>query len=305
MLGIPIGKKTKAAKRLLIAWYRILIIRKRTIKMKKMATKVTVQAGKFIFTKVTAQKKEKGQVNKRGKKKNPTAEEVMQHNQRYAERDLSIKLHHNFGPKDLHIVLTYSGKEPTKEEAKKYIEKFKRQLANLYKKQGLELKWIEATEYKNKRIHHHFVVSYIGDVFKIADIWPHGYVRPTRLDDSGDYRKLAAYLIKETSKTFRDADAFSKRRYNCSRTVKAPDAREEVVSIQQVFEAKATKGYQVDQDTIYKGVNLATDRPYIEYIQVALEAEPRAYKRGRKIKYKKEKYIAFEEEEQQMLFDIE
>lgn len=272
--------------------------------MKKTALRVTLQVGKLMFTKVTTKRKEKGQQNKRGKKKNPTSEEVMAHNQRYAERDLSIKLHANFGPGDLHLVLTYSGEEPSKDQAKKNLEKFKRQLAKLYKDQDVPLKWIEVTEYENKRIHHHFVVSQIADVFKIADIWPHGYVRPTRLDDTGDYRKLAAYLIKETSKTFRNPDAFAKRRYHCSRTVKVPDARVEEVSIEQVFEPKATKGYQIDQDTVYRGINLATDRPYIEYIQLAIDEEPKLYKRGKKIKYQKERFIAFELEEEQMLFDV-
>ena len=272
--------------------------------MKKTAMKVTIQVGKLIFTKVTTKRKEKGQQNKRGKKKNPTSEEVMAHNQRYAERDLSIKLHANFGPGDLHLVLTYSGEEPSKEQAKKNLEKFKRQLSKLYKENGLNLKWIEVTEYENKRIHHHFVVNRIPDVFKISEIWPHGYVRPTKLDDSGDYRKLAAYLIKETSKTFRSPDAFAKRRYHCSRTITVPDARIEEVSIEQVFEPRATKGYEIDQDTVYKGVNLITDRPYIEYIQLALDEEPKKYKRGKKIKYKKEKFIAFEPEEKQMLFEI-
>lgn len=272
--------------------------------MKKAALKITLQAGKLIFTKVTTKKREKGQLNKRGKKKNPTSEEVMAHNQRYAERDLSIKLHANFGPGDLHLVLTYSGEEPSKEQAKKNLEKFKRQLAKLYKAQDIPLKWIEVTEYENKRIHHHFVVSKFNDVFKIADIWPHGYVRPTRLDDTGDYRKLAAYLIKETSKTFRNPDAFAKRRYHCSRTVTVPNARVEEVSIEQVFEPKATKGYQIDQDTIYKGINLITDRLYIEYIQLALDEEPKKYKRGKQVKYRKEKYISFVPEEEQMIFEL-
>ena len=268
--------------------------------MKTVARKVTVQAGIFLFSKITGRKKD---IQKeRAPKSKPSSKDVIAINDKNAERDLSIKLHANFGSGDIHAVLTYSGDEPSMEQAKKNLDKFKRDLSKLYKKHCIDNKWIEVTEYKNKRIHHHFILKKVA-MEEIVKIWPHGFVRPTWLDNTGDYRKLVSYLIKETSKTFREPDAFAKRRYHCSRAVKAPDAREEEVSIQQLFEPKANKGYQIDQDSVWKGINPATDRPYIEFIQIALD-EPKPYKRGKKRKYQKEKFISYiPEEEQCSLFD--
>ena len=128
------------------------------------------------------------------------------------------------------------------------------------------------------------------DPAKIAEIWEHGYIHTSHLDKTGDWRALADYLIKETSKTFRKADTFSKRRYKTSRSVVSPDIRVEEVSIRQIFEAKATKGYYIDQESIWQGINPDTDRPYLEFVQVSLDSNPyKKYKRGRKRKYKKDR----------------
>lgn len=264
----------------------------------KAAIKETIQAGILLYTRIkTNGKKEKG---KRAKKQKPSSAEVMRRNDEYARRDFSIKLHHNFGPGDLHVVFTYADDAPSQEQAKKNLTKLKRDLSKLYKKLGVELKWMEVTEYENKRIHHHFVLSAIP-VEELTKIWPHGFVRPAWLDDTRRYEKLADYLLKETQKTFRNPDAFSKRRYHCSRTVKAPDVRVEEVSANQLFEPKPNKGYYIDADTIHKGINPVTDRPYIEFVQVALD-EPRPYRRGKKRKYRKDHIPWTPEEEQQSLF---
>lgn len=264
----------------------------------KAAIKETVQAGIFLFTRIKPNgKKEK---RERRKKSNPSSAEVMRRNEEYAKRDFSIKLHHNFGPGDLHVVFTYSGEAPSQEQAQKNLAKLKRDLSKTYKKLGLELKWMEVTEYENKRIHHHFILSAVP-VEELVKIWPHGFVRPAWLDNTGNYSKLADYLLKETSKTFREPDAFAKRRYHCSRTVKAPDVRVEEVSANQLFVPKANKGYYIDEDTIHKGINPVTDRPYIEFVQVAID-EPRPYKRGKKRKYRKDHIPWTPEEEQQSLW---
>ena len=70
----------------------------------------------------------------------------------------------------------------------------------------------------------------------------------------------------------------------------SPDVRVEEVSIRQLFEAKATKGYYIDHESIWQGINPDTDRPYLEFVQVSLDSNPyKKYRRGRKRKYKKER----------------
>lgn len=235
-------------------------------------------------------------------KKNPTKENVEKINYKLALKDLNIKLHHNFKSGDLHVSLTYSGEEPSKEEVKKRLDNFKRKLRTLYKKEAVHLKWIEVTEYENKRIHHHFILSYI-EPSKIAEIWEHGYIHTSHLDKTGDWRALADYLIKETSKSFRKEQAFSKRRYKTSRSVVAPDIRVEEVSMTQLFEPKPTKGYYIDKDSVWQGINPDTDKPYMEFVQINLDSNPyKKYKRGKKKKYKKERIKLTS---QQIMLDIQ
>ncbi len=251
-----------------------------------LAIKETIVAGNLIFNKVTTKKKNRLKGGRK-KKFQPTSISVEKLNQYYSEKDLNIKLHHNFKPGDLHIVFTYSGKEPTKEEAKKKLKKLKRDLAKLYKKHGQVLKWIEATEYENKRIHHHMVISYIEPSL-IQEIWQSGYIRSSYLDHTGDWRKLSSYIIKETSKTFRLDEGFSKKRFRCSRTIANPNVKIEEVSTLQLIEPRATRGYYIDKNSIFQGVNPETNKPYVEFIQISLAQPLAAYRKGRKRKYKKE-----------------
>lgn len=249
-------------------------------------------AGSTIFVKVKQGRKKRTPGEKRQQREKATPEDIEKINQKNAERILAILINYNFKCGDLHIVLTYSGEEPSKEQAKKNLEKFKRDLAKLYREKELSLKWVTATEYENKRIHHHIVCSGGVDIIDIAKIWPHGFIRPTYLDKTGDYRKLASYLIKETSKTFRKTDAVSRRRYNCSRSIERPEPKKEAVSSSQLVEPKPVQGYYIDQDSIYCGKNPICGRPYIEYVMVSLTEEPRIKKwnRGKKTKLRSESY---------------
>lgn len=286
-------------KKSLLTRYRILIIRK--VDKMKSAVREMIQVGNLILTKVSMKKNTKNK-SKRRKKENLTSEEVMKNNEKNSLKDFTVKLHHNFKPGDIHAVFTYSGTEPSKEEANKKLDKLKRDLKKLYQKNNLELKWLEVTEYKNKRIHHHLVLSKI-DVYELAKIWPHGFVRPTYLDNTKDWRKLANYLIKETSKTFREPDAFAKRRFHASRTITNPNIKEQEVSIVQVLEPKANKGYYIDQDSVIKSENLFTRKPYIEFVQIANDT-PINLRAGKRKKYKKEKLHKPTADEQLGIFEI-
>lgn len=166
---------------------------------------------------------------KRATRSNPTVEEVEKVNKRNSERTLQIKLHNNFEPGDHHDVLTHRGPAPTVEEAQERLIEFRENLRKEYKKIGLPFKWIMVTEYKNKRVHHHMVINKGVAIEKIRELWIHGQIHDRRLSESGDWRKLGSYLIKETDKTFRDPDAPSKLRYSCSRNLIMPEVyREEI-----------------------------------------------------------------------------
>ncbi|QIB68602.1 hypothetical protein Ami103574_04370 [Aminipila butyrica] len=248
-----------------------------------LVEKLTTVCGSTIFVKVKMLR-DFIQGQKRKKRKNPTAEKVAEVNQRLAEKELAMILNFNFKPGDLHLVLTYKHL-PSNEEAHKALERFIKRCRAYMKRLGKEFKAVIATEYKHKRLHHHIVCS-AAELEEIMKIWKQGHVKCSVLDMSGDYRRLAAYLIKETSKTFRDPDAFSKRRYNTTRNIQKPVTKSEKVSASMLLSnPKPIKGYYIDQDSVYKGENPFDEKPYVEYVMISEDAEaPRlvTWKRGKK-----------------------
>ena len=203
-----------------------------------------------------------------------------------AERKLTMILNHNFRDGDFHLTLTYKD-IPTPEEAKKALSKFTRQLRNHAKKEGINFKWVAVTEGLNKRIHHHFVCTAI-DVALLNKYWDFGWVNIKQLDDSGNYFKLANYLVKETEKTFREPESVQKRRYSCSRNIEIPEVKREIVSDRELTkELKPIKGYQIDQDSVRRYEHAILGIECLEYIMYAIEEPIKRYNKGKPIKWEK------------------
>lgn len=245
----------------------------------------SIQSGNLIFVKVFSGGG--GRNKKRRSKNRPTTEAVEKINRRNAEKDLSIKVNYNFKPGDTYLTLTYKGDEPSKEEARRNLNNFKRRLKYHCDKQGIKLKWVAVTEYENKRIHHHMILN-VRDIGALNDLWSHGLINTKPLDDSGDYRILAEYLIKETDKTFRNPDSVNKVRFSCSRTIENPDViQEEIGTIDLTKEPRPVKGFVLDPDSFYYGENPFSGRAYQEYVLIADTAGRRMPRksRGRKKKY--------------------
>ena len=90
-------------------------------------------------------------------------EEIREANRRQARRDLERLMNANFKPGDWHVVLTYRKEiRPSPEEARKELENFLARLRRRYRKFGFDLKYIVATEYVSKHIHHHLVVNNVN-----------------------------------------------------------------------------------------------------------------------------------------------
>lgn len=234
--------------------------------------KTSVEAGATI--EITKSYTKRVGAKARGKKKKPTAEEIEKINQMNAERTLRLKINHNFGKDDPFITLTYKpGEKPEPEKAKKDIKKLIDGLRKEYKKVGVDLKWICVTEYLKKKIHHHLLINDINgqDVSRwVRDLWKFGRPGFKYLDSTGQYKDLAAYLIKETSKTYRAKDGARKQRYSCSRNLVMPVPKTEIIKKAKKWlpDPKPIKGYYVDKDTIYNGVDPFTGRAYQKYTLV-------------------------------------
>ncbi|WP_143316880.1 hypothetical protein [Clostridium sp. HBUAS56017] len=192
---------------------------------------------------------------KRADKVKPTREEQKKINYKQAEKKLRWKINENFQGGDFHLVLGYEkDKRPgTKEEMRKDANKFLRSLRNEFKKQGKELKYIHVMEIGSKgAMHHHLVINKI-DLEIIRKCWTKGRPQIFPLDDSGQYRDLASYLIKQTSTT----KEMQNKRWNCSKNLVMPEPEKKEISYREYFrvEAKAKKGYYVDKDTVETGVH--------------------------------------------------
>lgn len=237
--------------------------------------KTTIEAGATIEVTKSFTKRV-GVKNKKGKEK-PTTEEMEKVNERNAERTLRLKINANFGVDDLFTTLTYRKDErPTPEQAKKNIKKLINELRKEFKKIGEELKYINVTEYKNKAIHHHLIINHIEgqDVAKmVRRLWKFGRPDFKFLGDTGQYKDLAAYLIKETSKTYKENDGGHKQRYSCSRNLIIPVPKTEIVkrATKWLPDPKPIKGYYIDKDTVYSGVDPFTGREYQRYTMVKLD----------------------------------
>lgn len=236
--------------------------------------KTTVKAGATI--EVTKSYTKRIGVKVKGDREKPTAEEMKKVNQMNAERTLRLKINANFGVDDPFITLTYRKDErPTPEQAKKNIKKVIDSLRKEFKKLGADLKYINVTEYKNKAIHHHLLINHIEgeDVSKmVRRLWKFGRPDFKYLDDTGQYKDLAAYLIKETSKTYKENDGGHKQRYSCSRNLIMPTPKTEIIKKAQRWAAdpKPIKGYYIDKDTVYNGIDPFTGREYQKYTMVRL-----------------------------------
>ena len=219
--------------------------------------KETVKAGRVmeVRKKYSARLGVKG--IPRSDNSNPTPEDAEKVNQANAERNLRWQINENFGPGDFHAVPGFDGNwNPTPDEAKKAYEKFMRDLRNLYKKEGTELKYIVAMERGQRgqrKIHFHLVINYM-ETKKITALWPWGRIRFFPLDDTGQYAKLAAYIIKRTSKTFRSGEGF-KKRFNSSRNLRKPKVHNEKIPYNRwLKEPKAIWGYYIEKEKTFNGI---------------------------------------------------
>jgi hypothetical protein len=238
--------------------------------------KRTWKAGRTIEVKKTYSARYGKRIS-RGANIGETGKAQEEVNRRKAIAELRRILNENFKPGDWHTTFTYPTENPPgKMQAKKTLEKFLRWLRLLYKEQETELRYVHVTEYLHKRIHHHIILpdmpgrmelvkalwkKVIAEQFYTPEERERGeplYLRfPwVQLDDSGQYGQLAEYLIKETDKTRKTPDAFSKRRYCCSKNIVHPKPTVEIIKAKEWRkDPPQRKGFYIDKRTSFNGVS--------------------------------------------------
>ena len=260
----------------------------------------TCVAGKVID--VTVRVPSGSHTGSRKPKRTVTSEQVRKNNDRLAAKKLTRMINANFDKDCWHDTLTYAG-NPSPEEAKKKLKNFLARARRKMKKRGMPFKWIVVTEFKNNKIHHHLITN--APVEVIRECWQEGIVLPRPFDGNPNYYKLAEYIIKETSKSFREKETPFGTRYSHSRNLVIPVPRVEEVDEKQLFDdPKPRKGYYIDQDTVRRYEHPVTGLEHLEYMMISTEEEPRIkkYYKG-KVKKREEdysKYINYVEEQESL-----
>ncbi len=217
---------------------------------------------------------------KREKKEKPTKEVQKKINDRNAEKKLRRLINENFRAGDFHLILTYTPEEKEKAKAegvmRKNISAFLRKLRKAYKAIDSELKYIHVMEIgKRGALHHHLVINNI-DINVLIKAWPHGRVQVNPLDNSGQYGRLASYLLKDCKG---ESKKFQGKKWDPSKNLKIPKEKKRIVPVKYGYrlDIKPKKGYYIDKASVRQGIDDYTGYPYLHYIMIKLPDKEESY----------------------------
>lgn len=211
---------------------------------------------------------------KREEKKKATPEEMAKQNHWRRCRDLRRLIEINFSPGDWHVTLTCAkDQRPTIEEAPKVIREFLGRLRRDYKKRGWDLKYVITCETGERgAVHWHMVTQNLHDgatdtAKVIGQLWKRGRTYFSPLDETGDYAKLADYLVKETARKIDKGETSEKLSYSRSRNlIKPKERREKVRANGWRLEPKVPEGWELVPGSLVNEVNKFTGLPYQHYV---------------------------------------
>lgn len=167
---------------------------------------------------------------KRSGRAKPTSEVRARLNDRNAERQLVRLLNANFTAKDLELHLTYEdGNMPADEgEARRDIKNYLRRVKRLYKRLGVELKYIYVIEGGDgKRWHFHITLLGGVDRDALEAAWGYGYANCRRLQfNENGVEGLAKYITKQFRLDSEEGRAAYERRWSCSKNLQRPEPKE-------------------------------------------------------------------------------
>lgn len=219
----------------------------------------------------------------RGKRKSLTTKEQREVNKRAAEKKLRRLINENFQEGDTHLVLDYKLSErPTGREGMRVdADDFLKEMRKLYKSLGLEFKYIHVMEIGKKgALHHHLVINTPDEVSQraITKAWKgRGRTHFNPLDDTGQYAKLAAYLIKQSDGMLKDPDALQGKRWNSSKNLRKPTViRKEPIKDKGWYNRiarlpkKLEKSYYLDGDSVREGIHEKTGYTFFTYTFVKI-----------------------------------
>ena len=215
----------------------------------------------------------------RCEKRKRTTEEMKRANQRRKEEKARRLIWANFEPGDYVRTLTFKkDRRPADmKEAQSIKARFLRQLAREYGKRFYKLLWIANIECTPKGAWHiHLICNRIeggGDIIK--DLWrQYGGVYDQELADIKG-KDIGAYITKSPDSTDDGDHKVIESKYSHSRNLTVPEPKRTEISGWRMSDApRVPKGFYLDKDSMYEGVNMAGYQ-YRIYIIRRLVPKPR------------------------------
>ena len=215
----------------------------------------------------------------RCEKRKRTPEEMKRANQRRKEEKARRLIWANFEPGDYVRTLTFKkDRRPADmKEAQSIKAKFLRQLAREYGKRFYKLLWIANIECPPRGAWHiHLICNRIeggGDIIK--DLWrQYGGVYDQELADIQG-KDIGAYITKSPDSTDDGDHKVIESKYSHSRNLTVPEPKRTEISGWRMSDApRVPKGFYLDKDSMYEGVNMAGYQ-YRTYIIRRLVPKPR------------------------------
>lgn len=209
---------------------------------------------KYISGRIGTKDQRKGKVE-------ATADRVKRWQDKRAEDICWGYLEENFQPGDCLFTPTYPpGTRKTSAEVRNDMAEFRKRLRKVYRKKGIPFKYIMSVgRGKRGAIHSHWILPKI-DTELLEMAWqdvagtlfcPYPLCNVKHLDRSGDWTKLAAYIVKNGLETFRSGDPIYKRRYLTSQNLKKPRIKVEIIKAGWWKpEPRVPKGFTLMKDSL-------------------------------------------------------
>lgn len=145
----------------------------------------------------------------------------------------------------------------------------------------IPFKYIHVMEIGKKgALHHHLVINTPEEISQQAIVrcWKgRGRTHHNPLDDTGQYAKLASYLIKQSDGMLRSPDALQGKRWNSSRNLRKPKVlRKEPVKDKGWYNRiarlpkKLEQSYYLDGNSVQEGIHEKTGYTFFTYTFVKI-----------------------------------
>lgn len=213
---------------------------------------------------------------KRQPKQKLTPEQMAFKNQKNKERKCLWRLWNNFLENDYFVTFTYvkDARPPDMKAAQKDWRDATKIMRREFRKRGYELKWIRNIEVGRKGAWHiHAVINRITDADLIMkEAWPHGKVHFQLMYQKGEFRELAAYLTKSP----RTDPRLKESNYSTSKNLPIPEPKEKILksgTFGKNGKVRVPKGYYLDKNSYYEGVNPKTGYLYRSYTLIRIHKQ--------------------------------